>query len=145
MRNELKKRRIKRLKVVFSTENAIPPQADVSDADTDAGFEDTSGTTPERQKLARKGEIKKKTPGSNAWKIVQDADRIDAIGAIGIARTFAYGGRVGRSIESSLQHFHDKLLLLKDELNTEAAKKLAESRHAYMEEFLVEFHKESGM
>jgi len=67
MRNELKKRKIKRLKVVFSTENAIPPQADVSDADTDAGFEDTSGTTPERQKLARKGEIKKKTPGSNAF------------------------------------------------------------------------------
>lgn len=84
-------------------------------------------------------------PESIEGKIVQDADRIDAIGAIGIARTFAYGGKVGRSIESSLQHFHDKLLLLKDELNTEAAKKLAESRHAYMEEFLVEFHKESGM
>ena len=83
-------------------------------------------------------------PESTEGKIVQDADRIDAIGAIGIARTFAYGGKVGRSIESSLQHFHDKLLLLKDELNTEAAKKIAESRHAYMEEFLIEIDKEEA-
>ncbi len=67
MRNELKKRRIKRLKVVFSTENAIPPQPDSSDDYADAGFEDTSGTTPERQKLALKGETKKQTPGSNAF------------------------------------------------------------------------------
>ena len=58
MRNELKKRRIKRLKVVFSTENAIPPKADEADAE----FEDTSGTTP-----ARQGAPKKQTPGSNAF------------------------------------------------------------------------------
>ena len=61
MRNELKKRHIKRLKVVFSTETAIPPQKDDS-ADTDAEFKDTSGITPER-----KGSPKKQTPGSNAF------------------------------------------------------------------------------
>ena len=61
MRNELKKRHIKRLKVVFSTETAIPPQIDDS-ADTDAEFKDTSGITPER-----KGSPKKQTPGSNAF------------------------------------------------------------------------------
>ena len=76
-------------------------------------------------------------------KIVQDADRLDAIGAIGIARTFAYGGKTGRSMESSLQHFQDKLLLLKDQMNTEEAKRMAEIRHAYMEGFLLEFQKES--
>ena len=62
MRNELKKRHIKRLKVVFSTETAIPPKSEEVDADTDAGFEDTSGITP-----ARKGTPKKQTPGSNAF------------------------------------------------------------------------------
>ena len=83
-------------------------------------------------------------PESIEGKIVQDADRIDAIGAIGIARTFAYGGRMGRPIESSLQHFSNKLLLLKDEMNTEEAKRMAEIRHAYMEEFLREFDKEAA-
>lgn len=77
--------------------------------------------------------------------IVQDADRLDAIGAIGIARTFAYGGEHGRSLESSVQHFHDKLLLLKEEMNTEAARKLAEDRHRFMEQFLLEYQKEADM
>ena len=63
MRSELKKRRIKRLKVVFSTETAISPQVDEADPD----FEDTSGVTPERQTAARKGLPKKQTPGSNAF------------------------------------------------------------------------------
>ena len=70
-------------------------------------------------------------------KIVQDADRLDAMGAIGIARTFAYGGEHGRSIEESVQHFYDKLLLLKDELNTETAKEIAEKRHAFLEAFII--------
>lgn len=81
-------------------------------------------------------------PKSVEGKIVQDADRLDAIGAIGIARTFAYGGKNGRSLEVSLQHFYDKLLLLKDEMNTEEARNIAEIRHAYMMEFLTEIHKE---
>ena len=83
-----------------------------------------------------------KCPELLEGKIVQDADRLDAIGAIGIARTFAYGGKHGRSLDSSIEHFHEKLLLLKDMMHTEKAKKLAESRHAFMEEFLKEWDKE---
>ncbi|MBQ9610394.1 MAG: HD domain-containing protein [Lachnospiraceae bacterium] len=85
---------------------------------------------------------KGKHPESIEGKIVQDADRLDAIGAIGIARTFAFGGKKGRSLESSMQHFSDKLLLLKDEMNTEEAKKIAEIRHAYMQGFLSEIREE---
>lgn len=84
-----------------------------------------------------------KRPATLEGQIVQDADRLDAMGAIGIARTFAYGGKVGRPLEDSLRHFDDKLLLLKDEMNTEAAKRIAEHRHKYMEEFLAEFHGET--
>ncbi len=76
-------------------------------------------------------------------KIVQDADRLDAVGAVGIARTFAYGGKNERPIESSVQHFYDKLLLLKDEMNTEEAKRIAEKRHDFMEDFLKELHEET--
>ncbi len=83
-------------------------------------------------------------PESIEGKIVQDADRLDAIGAVGIARTFAYGGEHGSSMESSIQHFHEKLLLLKDELNTEAARKMAKERHEYMESFLEEYEKETS-
>lgn len=95
-------------------------------------------------------------------RIVQDADRLDAMGAIGIARAFAYGGHKGREIHnpnikpqkhksfkayknstgSSINHFYEKLLLLKDRMNTEPAKAHAESRHQYMEEFLNRFHQE---
>ena len=81
-------------------------------------------------------------PASIEGKIVQDADRLDAMGAIGIARTFAYGGKNGRTLDSSLQHFQDKLLLLKDKMNTEEAKQMSEIRHTYLEEFLNEFHRE---
>ena len=76
-----------------------------------------------------------KTPETIEGKIVQDADRIDAIGAIGIARTFAYGGKVGRPLEDSIKHVYEKLLLLKQEMNTEAAKELAQKRHEYMSVF----------
>ncbi|SFI01980.1 uncharacterized protein SAMN04488574_101279 [Bacillus sp. 71mf] len=95
-------------------------------------------------------------------KIVQDADRLDALGAIGIARTFAYGGAKGRllydpnippretmtkeeyrkSDEPSLNHFYEKLLKLKDLMNTDAAKEEAEERHRYMEQFINQFMKE---
>lgn len=84
-----------------------------------------------------------KRPRTLEGQIVQDADRLDAIGAVGIARTFAYGGERGRSLEESVAHFHEKLLLLKGEMNTEAAKKLAERRHAFMEEFLREYAEET--
>ena len=85
-----------------------------------------------------------KIPDTIEGKIVQDADRIDAIGAIGIARTFAYGGKVGRPLDDSIKHFYDKLLLLKEELNTDFAKELAQKRHDYMVEFLEEYYAETG-
>ena len=81
-------------------------------------------------------------------KIVQDADRLDALGAIGIARAFTYGGHKGRSIynpttkDDTLSHFHEKLLLLKDTLNTISGREIAEQRHHYIEEFLKQFHQE---
>ena len=85
-----------------------------------------------------------KTPDTIEGKIVQDADRLDAIGAIGIARTFAYGGKKGRTLEDSIKHFYDKLLLLKEEMNTDSAKELAQKRHDYMVEFLEEYYAETG-
>ena len=83
-----------------------------------------------------------KHPESLEGKIVQDADRLDAIGAVGIARTFSYGGCKGRPLTDTVQHFHDKLLLLKDEMNTETAKQMAESRHQFLITFLKELEKE---
>ena len=64
------------------------------------------------------------------------------MGSIGIARTFAYGGEHGRSIEESVRHFYDKLLLLKDELNTETAREIAVKRHAFLEAYLAELNEE---
>ncbi|MBQ1246759.1 MAG: phosphohydrolase, partial [Clostridiales bacterium] len=86
-----------------------------------------------------------KTPDSLEGKIVQDADRLDAMGAIGIARTFAYGGKHGRPLDGGIEHFHEKLLLIKDEMNTQTARELAESRHAFLEEFLARFEEENNV
>lgn len=89
-----------------------------------------------------------KVPDSLEGKIVQDADRLYALGAIGIARAFAYGGHKGRPIhdpvrkEATIDHFYEKLLLLKDKMNTKTGRKIAKSRHDYMERFLRQFYDE---
>lgn len=82
-------------------------------------------------------------------KVVQDADRLDALGAIGIARTMTYSGNKGRLIyhptsdqETAIRHFDDKLLKLKDLMNTNYGKKLANDRHAFMETYLKQFQAE---
>ena len=82
-------------------------------------------------------------PETIEGRIVQDADRLDAIGAVGIARTFAYGGKHGRTLESSIEHFHEKLLLLKDMMNTPGAREMAEERHAFMESYLRQWKTET--
>jgi uncharacterized protein len=82
-------------------------------------------------------------PATLEGMIVQDADRLDALGATGIARTFAYGGKHGRSPEDSIAHFHEKLLLLKDRMNTVKGREMAESRHAFLNMFLAEWEKET--
>lgn len=94
--------------------------------------------------------------------IVQDADRLDAIGAIGIARTFNYGGFKNRALYNpeiapnltmtkdeyknneapTINHFYEKLLLLKDKMNTTTGKQIAQDRHRYMEDFLEQFYAE---
>ncbi|TDR54838.1 HD domain-containing protein [Paenilisteria rocourtiae] len=85
-------------------------------------------------------------------KIVQDADRLDAIGAIGIARCFTYGGAKGRPIynlenmeSSSIQHFYDKLLVIKDRIKTNTAKQIAYSRHDMILTFLKNFKSECNI
>ncbi len=94
----------------------------------------------------------KNIPDTLEGRIVQDADRLDALGAIGIARTFAYGGSRNRAMylpqenenykSSSVAHFYDKLLKLSDLMNTEKAKHIAMQRTNYLKEFLNEFYDE---
>ncbi|WP_118974793.1 HD domain-containing protein [Taibaiella koreensis] len=92
---------------------------------------------------------KGKTAESLEAKIVQDADRLDALGAIGIARVFAFGGSRHRELynpddpeQTSIQHFYDKLLTLKDKMNTSLARTIAGERHRYLEAFLQQFYAE---
>ena len=114
------------------------------------------------ENISFKGGNFNKTFHSKELEIVQDADRLDAIGAIGIARTFNYGGYKNNGLYdpeiqpklkmtkeeyknhkgTTINHFYEKLLLLKDLMNTETGKKLAENRHQYMEGFLEQFYNE---
>ena len=106
--------------------------------------------------------LEKDMPKTAELKIVQDADRLDALGAIGIARAFHYGGYKNREIYNpdlpplssftaesykknegpTLNHFYEKLLLLKDKMNTRTGKNLAQSRHEFLEIFLSRFYRE---
>lgn len=112
--------------------------------------------------VSLKGGKEKRTFSSVELDIIQDADRLDAMGAIGIARTFNYGGFKDRELYNpdiapnlemtkeeyknstapTLNHFYEKLLLLKDRMNTTSGRAMAQHRHKYMEEYLSEFYLE---
>ncbi len=112
--------------------------------------------------ISFKGGKEKRTFHSTELDVVQDADRLDALGAIGIARTFNYGGFKNRAIYDpsippnlkmtkkeyknstapSINHFYEKLLLLKDRMNTATGRKIADQRHQYMLGFLEQFYNE---
>lgn len=112
--------------------------------------------------ISFKAGFDKPTFHSNELAIVQDADRLDAIGAIGIARAFSYGGFKGREIYNptiepnlamskeeyknsaspSINHFYEKLLLLRDKMNTATGKAMAQQRHEFMEQYLTQFYSE---
>lgn len=112
--------------------------------------------------ISFKGGNKTQTFSSPELEVVQDADRLDALGAIGIARTFNYGGFKNRkmydptirpnlqmtpaqykaSTAPTINHFYEKLLLLKDLMNTKTGSEIAEKRHQYMEAFLKQFYAE---
>ena len=113
-------------------------------------------------KISFKGAKVKNRIDTAEGRVVQDADRLDAIGAIGVARAFAYGGAKGHEIYNpdekpalhgsakayssnkshTINHFHEKMLLIKDRMNTRKGKQLAHSRHRFMETFLRQFHAE---
>jgi uncharacterized protein len=115
--------------------------------------------------ISFKGGNEQQQFNSPELEVVQDADRLDALGAIGIARTFNYGGFKGRGIfdpaippnlnmskeeykkstAPTINHFYEKLFLLKDRMNTETGKKLAEERHDFMVKYLEQFFREWGL
>ncbi len=116
--------------------------------------------------IIRHVSFRKGSPADNIeLAIVQDADRLDALGAVGIARAFNYGGfknrpiydpevppRPNLSLEEyrksaapTLNHFYEKLLLLKDRMNTDTGRRMAEARHQFMEQYLTQFYEEAGL
>lgn len=117
------------------------------------------------ENISFKGGNEKQKFTSPELDVIQDADRLDAIGAIGIARAFNYGGFKNREIFNptippnlnmtkeeyknssapTINHFYEKLLLLKDKMNTETGKTIAEKRHLFMENYLTQFYKEWGL
>lgn len=114
------------------------------------------------ENISFKGGNFEKKFNSKELEIVQDADRLDAIGAIGVARAFNYGGFKNRALYNpaiepkfnmtkeeyknsdspTVNHFYEKLLLLKDKMNTSTGLKIAEERHKFMEQFLSQFYAE---
>jgi uncharacterized protein len=111
--------------------------------------------------ISFKGAAVEQPPLSLEGQVVQDADRLDAMGAIGIARAFAFGGARGRAIYDpameptehrtpeaylkgthTINHFYEKLLLLKDRMNTATGRAMAEARHQFMEDYLRRFFEE---
>ena len=114
------------------------------------------------QHMSFKNSLGKQSFTSKEMEVVQDADRLDAIGAIGIARVFSFGGHKGNPIHdptmkpklnmskeeykksngTSLNHFYEKLFLLKDKMNTKTGKKIAESRHDFMQGYVKRFYEE---
>ena len=114
------------------------------------------------ENISFKGGKTKRAFYSKELDVIQDADRLDAIGAIGIARTFNYGGFKNREIYNpeikpdlnmtkeeyknstapTINHFYEKLLLLKGRMNTQTGKNIAEQRHQFMEQYLDQFYNE---
>lgn len=114
------------------------------------------------KRMSFKGANVRQLPLSLEGQCLQDADRLDALGAIGIARVFAFGGHRGRpihdpgvepvmhssaqsymaSVGTSVNHFHEKLLLLRDRMNTPRGRALADERHEFMVQYLDRFHAE---
>lgn len=112
--------------------------------------------------ISFKGAGVRQPPLSLEGRVVQDADRLDAIGAIGIARAFTYGGAKGRAVYDpaikpvehrtaeaylnsgghTINHFYEKLLLLKDRMNTTTGRAIADQRHNFMEDYLRRFYEE---
>ncbi len=126
---------------LFSTENNANARAflasqPISEAETERIVEIINGVSFRHNRDRR--------PPTLEGQIVQDADRLDAMGAVGIARTFAYGGAHGRPMEESIRHFYDKLLRLRDGMNTPAARQEAASRHALLTSFLSAWYTETG-
>ena len=126
---------------LFSTENNANARAFLAAQGVDA---DTAGRICRAVNAVSFSQNRGRRPDTIEGRIVQDADRLDAIGAVGIARTFAFGGSRGRELADSVRHFHEKLLLLRDEMNTPTGRALAEGRHAFLEAFLAELEEELG-